>query len=487
MRIKISSQAWLVLVATLALFGVWWATDHALAQGPSDRAPSAVLSTETYTYQGRLTSSGAPANGLYDFRVSVYDSELGGTLIGGVNLFNDLTVTDGVFTLNIPPGASGSIFNGNPRWLLVEVRPGASVGAYTALPRQPITSVPYAWGLRPGAVISGTSTAADSWILKVNASGTTYPTASAIQGTSATGYAVNGISPGGWGVYARTDDGTAVFGLDMGSTQARGYGGFFESMNGIGVYGESLATRTWNNVHAPGVYGKSSNGAGVLGLSTGSSGHAGHFANVDIGAASGQVGVWAATYWGNIYEGWEIATWDTTGTYGGFLRFRVSYGGNVYADGSYNCGLGASCFNTGIGADVAERIDVRQPLMPGDVVEIDPENSGQFRLSHGAYSTLVAGVVSTNPAITMNNNDLADNDTDVRTDNRPLLALVGQVPVKVSAENGAIQPGDLLVASSTPGHAMKAGANPPAGTIIGKALGTLEQGTGTLTMLVMLR
>jgi hypothetical protein len=87
----------------------------------------------------------------------------------------------------------------------------------------------------------------------------------------------------------------------------------------------------------------------------------------------------------------------------------------------------------------------------------------------------------------MNNNDLADNDTGTRTDNRPLLALVGQVPVKVSAENGPIEPGDLLVTSATPGYAMKAGPNPPMGTVIGKALQRLDSGIGVIKMLVMLR
>ena len=36
-------------------------------------------------------------------------------------------------------------------------------------------------------------------------------------------------------------------------------------------------------------------------------------------------------------------------------------------------------------------------------------------------------------------------------------AVIGVVPVKVTAENGAIRPGKLLVRSGTPGHAMQAG------------------------------
>ena len=68
-----------------------------------------------------------------------------------------------------------------------------------------------------------------------------------------------------------------------------------------------------------------------------------------------------------------------------------------------------------------------------------------------------------------------------------VLAIVGVVPVKVSAENGAIQPGDMLVASDTPGHAMKADPDAPNGTVIGKALEAFDDSTGVILMLVMLQ
>ena len=66
------------------------------------------------------------------------------------------------------------------------------------------------------------------------------------------------------------------------------------------------------------------------------------------------------------------------------------------------------------------------------------------------------------------------------------LALAGRVPVKASAENGAIKPGDLLVASSIPGHAMASSLPAKPGTIIGKALGKLDQGKAMIEILVML-
>ena len=66
------------------------------------------------------------------------------------------------------------------------------------------------------------------------------------------------------------------------------------------------------------------------------------------------------------------------------------------------------------------------------------------------------------------------------------MAVVGIVPCKVTAENGPIRPGDLLVTSSIPGHAMR-DADARAGTIVGKALGALGSGTGVIRILVTLQ
>jgi hypothetical protein len=92
----------------------------------------------------------------------------------------------------------------------------------------------------------------------------------------------------------------------------------------------------------------------------------------------------------------------------------------------------------------------------------------------------VVGVVSTNPAQILRE-DL---------ENAAPITLNGVVPCKVTTENGAIMPGDLLVSSSTPGHAMRAGRkNPPAGTVIGKALTKLgeDEEVGVIDIIVMLR
>ncbi len=57
----------------------------------------------------------------------------------------------------------------------------------------------------------------------------------------------------------------------------------------------------------------------------------------------------------------------------------------------------------------------------------------------------------------------------------------------VTAENGPIQIGDLLVASSTSGVAMKGNPEKAIGAAIGRAMEPLEEGTDTIVVQIMLR
>jgi hypothetical protein len=127
----------LVAVVMASLFVV----SSSLAQeGPLD--PQAALGT-AFTYQGRLTDGGAPANGAYDFEFRLYDSLSGTTQIGSAVVKDNVSVTGGVFTVQLDFGASA--FAGEARWLQISVRAGSSSGAYTTLsPRQELTAAPYA-------------------------------------------------------------------------------------------------------------------------------------------------------------------------------------------------------------------------------------------------------------------------------------------------------------------------------------------------------
>ena len=176
-----------------------------------------------------------------------------------------------------------------------------------------------------------------------------------------------------------------------------------------------------------------------------------------------------------------IAAYNSSSRVADAAVFVVKNTGEVHADGAY---YGAS-FNAG-SADVAERINTSEWVEPGNVVEIDPEHPGFFRKATSAYSTKVAGIISTSPGVILGNK-AADEATDKWEDSRPVLAVTGRVPCKVSAENGPIQIGDLLVASSTPGIAMKGNSDKAMGAVVGKAMEPLDEGEGTIVVQVMLR
>jgi len=134
----------------------------------------------------------------------------------------------------------------------------------------------------------------------------------------------------------------------------------------------------------------------------------------------------------------------------------------------------------------------------GDVMVIDANNARAILKSSEPRSTLVAGIYSTKPGFIGSERNW-DNSTgpseaqlgtytleDVASEfNEIPLAVVGIVLCKVSAENGPIGSGDLLVTSSTPGHAMRDN-NPQVGTVLGKALESLASGTGVIKVLVTL-
>ncbi len=124
---------------------------------------SAFAQGTAFTYQGRLNTSGAAANGTYDFRFRLAADSLGNSYVGSAALVNGVAVTNGLFTATIDFGAG--IFTGANYWLEVDVRTNGA-GDYTTLtPLQSLTSTPYAvmagsasnlLGTLPTAQITGT-------------------------------------------------------------------------------------------------------------------------------------------------------------------------------------------------------------------------------------------------------------------------------------------------------------------------------------------
>jgi hypothetical protein len=124
-------------------------------------------------------------------------------------------------------------------------------------------------------------------------------------------------------------------------------------------------------------------------------------------------------------------------------------------------------------------------VRPGAIVVIDPANPGQLKLAKEPYDRKVAGIISgangLSPGVVMKADDAQDADTQP-------VALSGRVWCWCDASYGAIDPGDRLTTSTTPGHAMKVTDRDRAdGAVIGKAMTALDSGTGLVLVLVSLQ
>jgi hypothetical protein len=141
----------LAVLVTLALF-----TQLTQAQGPGGnvqpQSPSGVAASlsDSIPIQGRLTdASGSPLNGTYTMNFRVYTSTTGGSSLCE-NLFKPVSVANGLFNSSVDFCAELDAIEGDQLYL------GVQVGADSEMtPRQPILGVPYAYTVRPGAVIKG--------------------------------------------------------------------------------------------------------------------------------------------------------------------------------------------------------------------------------------------------------------------------------------------------------------------------------------------
>jgi hypothetical protein len=124
-------------------------------------------------------------------------------------------------------------------------------------------------------------------------------------------------------------------------------------------------------------------------------------------------------------------------------------------------------------ADIAERYAADNFYSPGTVLVIGGEKEVTTTDRHGNSS--VAGIVSTNPAYTLN--DTAGNDAT-----HPYIALKGRVPCNVL---GPVSKGDLLVTSTIPGFAERAHANDNPNAVLARSLENFDGHTGTIEVMVV--
>jgi hypothetical protein len=137
------------------------------------------------------------------------------------------------------------------------------------------------------------------------------------------------------------------------------------------------------------------------------------------------------------------------------------------------------------GADLVESFSVPGATPePGTVLVIDAAGAGSLVVSSRAYDRRVAGVVSgaggVHAGLALGQEGALEGDVHV--------AIGGRLYVRCTSENGAVAPGDLLTTSSLAGHAMRASEPERAfGAVLGKALTSLDEGTGLVLVLVGLQ
>ncbi|HEY3244697.1 MAG TPA: hypothetical protein VGM03_15255 [Phycisphaerae bacterium] len=456
------------------------------------RPALAVPVSTAFTFQGRLTDGGSPPTGTYDLQFKLFDALTGGAQVGSTIQLDNVSVTNGLFTVSLNFGAQ---FNSDALWLELGVHPGAQpVGnPYTILaPRQALTGAPYALGVRlplsetvstssPAVSIANTGTGRAASFTSDNTGSSVTALRVDTNSTNAGVAALAGVNTG-TGHAAIFQTGSSILNIDGDSINSN-VSGFLNTMKlndssgdfisicagggNVGI-GGGTAALPLTRLHVDGgsdvVLETNTSGFFLLGSSSG--------ANIvmdnnEIMARNNGV---ASTLFLN-HNGGEVHIGQGTG-------------------GSATGRLRVPVLQITGGSDFSENFDVaasgEASAEPGMVVCIDAQHPGKVTLCTKAYDRTVAGVISgaggVRPGMLMGQSDtLADGSHPV--------ALTGRVYVHCDVRQHAIEPGDLLTTSDKPGHAMKVMDHARApGAIIGKAMTALPEGeTGLVLVLVSLQ
>lgn len=451
--------------------------------------------TTTIPYPGRLSDAeGQPVTeGAYTFALDLYATELGGQILWS-EVQEAVWVKEGNFdtflgAVNPIPMA---LLDGHDLWLSTRVR-GPGDTEFTALaPRQRVSaSLPNTPSSTTTLGTCPHDHVGEVWSASIGWSNAAFRVNNSANGPAIWGWNTgggNGIRGESWGngigVYGEGENNPGVVGRS-----ASGYG-----VEGVSEYGNG---GVWaHSVSGYGLFAHSDNnhsiyvdGAGGNGIQVNSAGD--HGVYVESAGWDG-VAVWSATVAGMWVHsaGQDGILIDTAGWDGVHVVGPVGgtyYGAGLKGDEDFavlNTGEVRSKVGFATPANdyaVMMNIDgVKDDYKPGDVLVI----RGDQTAGHGStsYATTVIGVYSAAPGFL--GGQVVTSPAE--PDDRLAVAVMGIALVNVNTENGAIHAGDLLVTSSIPGFAMR-GEDPTPGTILGKALDTLESGSGTIQVLLTLR
>jgi hypothetical protein len=290
----VSSLSAILLVG--ALFALAGSVALGLAQGPEppeQGLPQGDLSLEAtvaskFSYQGLLREDGNPVTGSRDLTFRLFEDEGCSTQVGDDIDRPGVQVSNGLFSVELE--VTHSHFNGQGLWL------EAALGN-TRIGCQEILPVPYALSLKPGAIISDTTSlvelnhlrvdlstdmvqrqglraevtgshdfayglmglAANSSVSNVGVYGGSEGPGVGVYGSADQGDGVTGISDSGSGVYGHSTDGNGVTGYSANGAAIYGTGDVKQSANGNGLVkaavraycqgpAGSVVDRSFNNV-----------------------------------------------------------------------------------------------------------------------------------------------------------------------------------------------------------------------------------------------
>lgn len=426
-RIKRSSISAIAIAASLTLLGFSQGARGSVASASgvakfaaAPAAPEIAAIPTAFTYQGTLRlADGNLAIGSYNITLKIYTQVISGTAVH-TETFSNTVVRNGNFSVVVgdaTPIAAG-VFDSPALYLGITVAPDAEM-----LPRQRLFPVP--WAMQAGQAGVATTLVPTATIngLIINKGATNEGALRLVSSGPGWGSGIRFVNTAGnvtWGMYAGSDGAWSF--VNEGGNQ-----GIMRVDNGgpMTIYRDL-------NVNA----------------------------NASVGGNQTVGGVLTVNGAGISTNGYVVAS------------------GNVVAFGKVYAGQGFNGFCRGSGPidvrcdqDVAETFATDQRTEPGDLVVFIPEDREfpAVRVSSKPYEGAIVGVVSTSPGLVFDQGKtyLAGDNTNLITDKKTVVAMVGRVPTKFSLENGPIAIGDPLTSGSAPGTAMKA---TKAGQIIGYAM-----------------
>lgn len=456
------------IVTCLLLSTAMVSSQHSVALASSQAKGDSI----TVPFSWILTDpSGRSAKaGLYDFTFALYDAKEGGKLLWSEQQ-NDVMINSG--KVNVELGSviplPDTLLKDKTKlyWLAVSVRGSAELLFTELSPRQSIVLAPQS--------IEALSCPHNHF------------TDNFLGSDSGYGLLINNSGTGdGLRAYnnSRAYDYAAVYGEN--------YANVASGSGGPGVYGYSQ-NGNGGTFYSGSYFGASINGGGDSSISD-------TVGDLMLNGDNGEIfanGINGMT----LYSNYDIRIWldkdnNTTNEWFRVFNgtgndvFHVTQTGDIVAAGSKG----------GYVVDVAQNDDSIS-LETGDLVVVSGVGNPivgeipliEVQLTKIEDTTAILGVVdkcfvtaSEHETGTTNNPTgvSCENDTSIAPGEYLTVVTLGSFKaIKVDASFGAIQPGDLLVASANPGYAMVS-HDPKVGTVIGKALEGLESGTGTIAVMI---